>query len=196
MYKFESNMINFYDTLGINSTIDFAQALINRKSAMDRFFWNSSTFQWHDYSLTNHSQILNAYPSNWFPIWAGAYDISLTNQLLDSLQNSGLLQIGGVLSTTLDSGQQWDNPNTWAPHQSLIVQVLLELNTPDSIALAQTVAERWIKTTFLGFKTTRMMHEKYNALIPGAPGSGGEYPPQIGFGWTNGVTLEFLNYYG
>jgi len=196
MYKFESNMLFFYNTLGVNSTsIDFAQALINRKAAMDKFFWDSTTFQWYDYSLTNHSKILRAYPSNWFPIWAGAYDHSLTDQLFDSLQNSGLIQIGGVLTTTLESGQQWDNPNTWAPHQSLIVQVLEELNTPQSNELAQTIAQRWIKTTYLGYKTTRMMHEKYNALIPGAPGSGGEYPPQIGFGWTNGVTLEFLDIY-
>jgi len=196
MYKFEANMIYFYETLGEVSPTDFAQALFNRKEAMDKFLWNSTTFQWYDYSLTNHSQILNSYPSNWFPIWAGAYNKSLSTQLLNSLQNSGLIQIGGVLTTHLESGQQWDNPNTWAPHQSLTVQVLLELNTADSISLAHTVAQRWIQTTYLGFKTTRMMHEKYNALIPGAPGSGGEYPPQIGFGWTNGVTLEFLNLYG
>jgi len=196
MYKFESNMIYFYETLGVNSSLDFAQALKNRKAAIDKFLWNETAHQWYDYSLTNNSQILRAYPSNWFPIWAGAYDPSLTNQLVESLQNSGLIQIGGVLSTHLDSGQQWDNPNTWAPHQSLIVQVLTQLNTPESITLAETVAQNWIKTTYLGYKTTRMMHEKYNALIPGAAGSGGEYPPQIGFGWTNGVTLEFLNFYG
>jgi alpha,alpha-trehalase len=195
MYKFESNMVYFYETIDLNSSIDFKQALINRKTAMDKFLWDASSFQWYDYSLVNNSKILRAYPSNWFPIWAGAYDPSLTNQLVESLKNSGLIQIGGVLSTHLESGQQWDNPNTWAPHQSLIVQVLEELDTPESIQLAETVAHRWIKSTYLGYVTTRMMHEKYNALIPGAPGSGGEYPPQIGFGWTNGVTLEFLDLY-
>jgi len=196
MYKFESNMVHFYDKVGINSAIDFEQAQINRKQAMDKFLWNEETFQWHDYSLSNNSQIIRAYPSNWFPIWAGAYNSSMKEQLYKSLHTSGLIQIGGILSTTLDSGQQWDSPNTWAPHQSLIVQVLEELATPDSIELAETVAQRWIESTYLGFQTTKMMHEKYNALIPGGAGSGGEYPPQIGFGWTNGVTLEFLSQYG
>jgi len=195
MYKFEANMIYFYEKLEMNTSIDFKQALNNRKAAMDKFLWDASSFQWYDYSLLNHSKILRAYPSNWFPIWAGAYDPTLSKELLESLQNSGLIQIGGVLTTHLESGQQWDNPNTWAPHQSLVVQLLEELATPESIQLAETVAQRWIKTTYLGYKTTRMMHEKYNALIPGAPGSGGEYPPQIGFGWTNGVTLEFLDLY-
>jgi len=118
------------------------------------------------------------------------------SKILESIQDSELIQIGGVLTTHLNSGQQWDNPNIWAPHQSLMVQVLNKLGTPESIKLAETVAKRWIHSTHLGFQTTRMMHEKYNALIPGSAGSGGEYPPQIGFGWTNGVTLEFLSLYG
>jgi alpha,alpha-trehalase len=170
MYKFESNMIFFSNFLQHNPTIDFAQALMKRKSAIDTYLWNPDTFQWYDYSLTNNSQIMRSYPSNWFPVWAGAYDTAYTSQILESLENSGLLQIGGVLSTDLASGQQWDSPNTWAPHQSLIAEVLLQLNTPESIKLAETVARRWINTTYLGFKSTRMMHEKYNALIPGAAG--------------------------
>jgi len=196
MYKFESNMIYFYNDLQLSSTIDYGQAVMKRKSAIETYLWNPNTFQWHDYTLTNNSQIMRPYPSNWFPVWAGAYDSAYTSQILESLENSGLLQIGGVLSTDLASGQQWDSPNTWAPHQSLITEVLLQLNTPKSIKLAETVALRWLNTTYLGFKSTRMMHEKYHALIPGAAGSGGEYPPQIGFGWTNGVTLEFLSRFG
>jgi alpha,alpha-trehalase len=196
MYKFESNMLYFYEKLGLKPTYDFAQALINRKAAIDKFLWDPETSQWYDYFLTNNSQIKQSYPSNWFPVWAGAFAPSQSEKLLQSIQNSGLLQIGGVLPTHLNSGQQWDAPNTWAPHQSLMVQVLTQLGTPDSIKLAETVALRWINTAYLGFQTTRMMHEKYNALIPGAAGSGGEYPPQIGFGWTNGVTLELLSLYG
>jgi alpha,alpha-trehalase len=37
------------------------------------------------------------------------------------------------------------------------------------------------------------MHEKYNAFVPGERGSGGEYLPETGFGWTNGVALDFLD---
>jgi len=34
---------------------------------------------------------------------------------------------------------------------------------------------------------------QYDALALGISGGGGEYTPQLGFGWTNGVVLEFLN---
>jgi hypothetical protein len=32
--------------------------------------------------------------------------------------------------------------------------------------------------------------------LVGAPGGGGEYDVQLGFGWTNGVALRFLNDFG
>jgi hypothetical protein len=37
------------------------------------------------------------------------------------------------------------------------------------------------------------MFEKYNAFEMGSGGGGGEYTPQIGFGWSNGVALVMLN---
>jgi len=36
------------------------------------------------------------------------------------------------------------------------------------------------------------MHEKYHANRMGERGEGGEYVPQEGFGWSNGVILELL----
>lgn len=42
--------------------------------------------------------------------------------------------------------------------------------------------------TILGY-----MYEKYNADQVGVGGGGGEYVPQVGFGWTNGVALVLLN---
>jgi len=37
------------------------------------------------------------------------------------------------------------------------------------------------------------MFLQYDARALGMSGGGGEYAPQLGFGWTNGVVLEFLN---
>ncbi len=36
------------------------------------------------------------------------------------------------------------------------------------------------------------MYEKYDALVPGQGGGGGEYVPQTGFGWTNGVFFSII----
>ncbi len=37
------------------------------------------------------------------------------------------------------------------------------------------------------------MYEKYNAYKVGVGGGGGEYTPQIGFGWSNAVALILIN---
>lgn len=37
---------------------------------------------------------------------------------------------------------------------------------------------------------------QYNSLQQGETGTGGEYTPQTGFGWSNGVVLEFLDRWG
>jgi len=155
LYKFEANMVYFYNILGQTPTFDYSQAMIRRRAAMDRFLWNPVTYQWLDYCTTNSSQIIKAYPSNWFPIWAGAYNTNNTNQLLNAIKNSNLLQVGGVLTTQLSSGQQWDSPNAWAPHQSLMVQVLLQLGTQESQQLAQTVALRFLNAIYIGYQSTK-----------------------------------------
>lgn len=46
------------------------------------------------------------------------------------------------------------------------------------------------------FNATGYMHEKYNVTSPtGAIGGGGEYRPQVGFGWSNGVVADLLATY-
>ncbi|KAJ6393473.1 hypothetical protein OIU77_022846 [Salix suchowensis] len=40
------------------------------------------------------------------------------------------------------------------------------------------------------------MHEKYDVQKCGESGGGGEYIPQTGFGWSNGVLLAFLEEFG
>ncbi len=41
-----------------------------------------------------------------------------------------------------------------------------------------------------------MQFEKMDAERPGEPGGQGEYEVQTGFGWSNGVVLQFLHQYG
>ena len=40
------------------------------------------------------------------------------------------------------------------------------------------------------------LYEKYDANVVGKEGGGGEYMVQTGFGWTNGVLIEFISVFG
>ena len=61
---------------------------------------------------------------------------------------------------------------------------------------AKTEAHKYCKSVSKGLRLTQAMHEKYDCRFFGAIGRGGEYAPQTGFGWTNGVALAFLAKYG
>ena len=58
------------------------------------------------------------------------------------------------------------------------------------------VAAAWLRSNYRGWARDGVMREKYDATRPGESGGGGEYEPQVGFGWTNGVALWLLRRYG
>jgi len=55
--------------------------------------------------------------------------------------------------------------------------------------LANQIKANWINTNLKVYKKTGKMTEKYDVWNHDAAASGGEYPNQDGFGWTNGVFL-------
>jgi len=77
-------------------------------------------------------------------------------------------------------------PNRAAPLQFLF-------DSPSAPATtAPGPAGAWLSSNLAALRKTGHMHEKYNARVPGEWGGGGEYSPQVGFGWSNGVVLDLL----
>ncbi|RLN57903.1 hypothetical protein BBJ29_005388 [Phytophthora kernoviae] len=117
------------------------------------------------------------------------------DKIVASLEKSGLVQEGGVQTTTTVTGQQWDAPNAWPPLQDIIIEGLLTAGTPKSRLLAKRLIQTWVKAGLMAWQETGLMFEKYNAQQLGGVGNGGEYTPQFGFGWSNGVILTLLTKY-
>jgi alpha,alpha-trehalase len=93
------------------------------------------------------------------------------------------LHPGGLVTTAIDNGQQWDAPNGWAPLQWIAIQGLRNYGYHQ---LADTIRERWLATNDAVYAKMHKMVEKYD-VVRADVGGGGEYPLQDGFGWTNGV---------
>ena len=106
---------------------------------------------------------------------------STVEAILDQLEKPG-----GFVTTTINSGQQWDSPNGWPPLQYIGVQALLNYGYHND---ARRIAEKWLNLNRQVFKKTGRMMEKYNVTDLGLEAGGGEYLLQDGFGWTNGVYL-------
>ncbi|XP_047330419.1 probable trehalase [Impatiens glandulifera] len=191
-------------------SIHFLNVARARKLAIESIFWNSEEGQWFDYWLNDKSghkdgyvwkssnQNKKAFASNFIPLWIKPFysDTALVEKVQKSLKSSGLVRKSGIATTTTNSGQQWDSPNGWAPLQHLLVEGLLKSKSKESKSLARDIANSWLKTNFVTFVNTGVMHEKYNVETCGESGGGGEYSPQTGFGWSNGVVLSFLEMFG
>jgi alpha,alpha-trehalase len=89
----------------------------------------------------------------------------------------------------IESSQQWDYSNVWAPNQEEIILMLLKYDKEMSLKFAR----KFFNTVYAGWLKDGMIFEKYSALEFGKRGKGGEYEVQKGFGWTNGVCIVLLN---
>lgn len=161
----------------------FAQA---RSQAINTYFWDETAGYYSDYHLTQEETTKEYSAAGMMPLYFQIASPQQAHRAADFLKLN-LLHPGGVVSTTKDTGQQWDYPNGWAPQQWIAIQGLRRYQQQ---ALAEEIAKRWTAVAARVYDNTGKMMEKYNVVDQSLDAGGGEYPTQDGFGWTNGVTLE------
>ncbi len=190
MFATESILSDFYRADGQIDLADiFAQKAEKRKSIIQTLFWDVdqkafTDFVWTDGSLSDQLTLAGA-----FPLY---FNVATQDQALSEGVRIGqdFLRPGGLITTSIESGQQWDSPNGWAPLQWIAAKGLEQYG---QIELASEISQRWLAINKKVFNNTGRMMEKYNVTDTTLLAGGGEYPTQDGFGWTNGVYLGFLS---
>jgi len=168
------------------------------RETIHKVFWNEEHGCWFDWDIITQKHINIYFDTNFFPLFTGCtHDGFDGKSIVDYLAKAGVLAFpGGVPSSLITSGQQWDFPNAWAPTTWVIIN---GLRAAGQTELAKTIAEKWIKKNYVMWKNNGgRMYEKYNVAsgcFKNAGGIGGEYEVQEGFGWTNGVILDLLKTY-
>lgn len=177
-----------------------------RANAMAALMWDRSRALWMDWDGARESPGAVVSAAALLPVWAGAHIAAGWGQreairfVRTVTSASGLFAEGGLVATDTASEQQWDFPNSWPPLADLAVDALrrLEEDFPGCGAgsAAEELAMRTLRAMHRGWRAGGDMHEKYDArYADGASGGGGEYAPQDGFGWTNGVALKLMKQY-
>jgi alpha,alpha-trehalase len=174
-----------------NCSKRFAAAAKSRAAAVDKYLWCTEGF-YCDFDIGWNRTISEApNAAMMFPLFVKM--ASETRGLLTAKTlEQKLLKLGGVVTTLVQTGQQWDAPMGWAPLQWVAVQGLSNYNQD---AVAEEVAKRFLRTVEVVYQSTNRLVEKYN-VVDDIVGGGGEYPLADGFGWTNGVTMALLSKYG
>jgi alpha,alpha-trehalase len=169
----------------------FSQRAQRRTEAIGRVLWDPKLHAFSDYDFVHRTLTHRLTAATVYPLYAGVATRSEAREVAAAVR-AGLLRPGGLATTQVSTGQQWDEPNGWAPLQYLAV---MGLRRYGENALAQTIATRWIATNLLYYQRTQKLVEKYDVSAAAAKASsagGGEYPLQDGFGWTNGVLRVLL----
>ncbi|QJD95305.1 alpha,alpha-trehalase TreF [Mucilaginibacter robiniae] len=162
-----------------------------RKAALQKYCWNVKAGCYTDYNWVQQKQSTQLSIATAYPLFFNLATQQQAQQIATLVQKR-FVQPGGVATTLRKTGQQWDEPNGWAPLQYLAI-VGLQNYHQDS--LSQLIAQRWMKVNLQTFNQTGKLLEKYDTQNLQAKAGGGEYPLQDGFGWTNGVLLRLMDLY-
>ena len=189
LLNLEETIAEAYELSNDTSLSEKYQTAANRrKQGIDRYCWNKDENFYFDYDYVAEKQKHSLTLAATFPLFYNIAEAVHAEGVAKCLEKH-FLYPGGLRTTTLATGQQWDAPNGWAPLQYMAVQGLINYGYND---LAQTIAKRWMGVNEKVFKSSGKMLEKYNVENIQLKSGGGEYPTQDGFGWSNGVYLKFF----
>jgi alpha,alpha-trehalase len=168
----------------------FKKYALKRSFAINKLLWSEKKKSWFDFNIKEKKLNEEFYVTNLAPLWFSIKPPNIEpNVFLTKFVDILLKFEGGIPVSLFNSTQQWDMPNSWAPYHHSIVNMLLDYDRD----LALKISKNFFNSVYLGWKKTGLIYEKYNVLKPGSRGDGGEYYPQSGFGFTNGVVLYFIN---
>lgn len=162
----------------------YGQAALRRTQAIQDLMWNTEAGAFVDYLWQERRPSNALTAATLYPLFIGIATPAQVAAVAATVERA-LLMPGGLATTLVTSGQQWDAPNGWAPLQWIAV---IGLRRYGETHLAEAIAERWVRKNIAGYEQTGKLVEKYDVMTTGGDeGGGGEYATQIGFGWTNGV---------
>jgi alpha,alpha-trehalase len=171
--------------------VEFAHRALARRKAIDHYLWDERSGHYLDYRWPRGIHVPYASAASLYPLFVGAASPAQAAAVA-SMTARDLLKAGGITASTLDTGQQWDSPNGWAPLQWIAVSGLRDYGRYE---LAEAIACRWMVNVIDVYRQSGKLVEKYDVVTTGRRGGGGEYPLQDGFGWTNGVERKLAALY-
>ncbi|GAA4474369.1 alpha,alpha-trehalase [Gluconacetobacter asukensis] len=173
----------------------YAQLATERIAAIRRVLWDPAQGAFFDYDWKKQalSPVLSV--ATMVPLFLEAATPEQA-RMVAATARARLLRAGGLVTTEQATGQQWDAPNGWAPEEWMAIMGLVRYGQDD---LAREIAARWTVRVVTTYQKSGVLLEKYDVVDPSVSpmggAGGGEYPMQIGFGWTNGTLLGLMNRY-
>jgi alpha,alpha-trehalase len=188
LYKYEQDMAHFASLLGRkNEASTWTHRADGRRAAIDKYLWDADAGLYDDYNFVTGTRSTYHFLTTFYPLWAGLATRAQASALRSHLNL--FEQPGGLQTSDVNSGVQWDAPFGWAPITWLTAS---GLDSSGFHADANRIAQEFTTTVLENFLRDGTIREKYNV----ASGSdnvkvaAGYKSNVVGFGWTNAVYLE------
>lgn len=193
LYKYEIDFAEASELQGDQATADaWKDRASERAETINQYLWDDKNKFFFDYNYEkNHFSSVWSLAS-FYPLWAGLASDEQAKHLVKHLEK--FMDKGGLLTTlpTKNKGgdhkHQWAHPNGWAPLHWIVVKGLERYGYND---LAKNIGQKWLETNTDYYERHGVFREAYNVANPASAPEAGLYPPQIGFGWTNAVYINF-----
>jgi alpha,alpha-trehalase len=191
LYKYENDLAQMATLLGRSDEAhQWRTKAAERKTAMLKYLWSEKEQMFVDYDASKGEQSTYHYATAFYPLWAGVAEPEQAQAFIKRL--STFERAGGIVSSDRETGMQWDAPYGWAPLQWFAVEGLRRYH---DTADADRLAEKFMSMVLENFSRDGTIREKYNLDTRSTQTAvtSGYKQNVVGFGWTNGVFLEFLS---
>jgi alpha,alpha-trehalase len=162
-----------------------------RAHAINKLMWDEKDGLYYDFDFVNRRVRRYPFLTTFYPLWAG---IATKEQAARIVKNLPMFEkVGGLQTSTVVSGNQWDSPFGWAPLEMIAVEGLRRYGYD---ADAERISMKFISLVKREYERTGVIVEKYDVVNGGSSVSAihfGYSANQVGFGWTNAAFLQLLD---
>jgi alpha,alpha-trehalase len=157
-----------------------------RKELINRLMWDPRDGLYYDYDFTIKRVRRYPFLTTFYPLWAGIASPQQAEQVIRNLPK--FERPGGLQTSTVVSGDQWDAPFGWAPLQWIAVEGLRRYGHHEE---ANRISRKWLSLVMDEFQRSGTVVEKYDVVRRTSQVQQairfGYRTNEAGFGWTNGV---------
>lgn len=198
LYKYETDFVRAYELFEDPEAVMIWKGRAKKRAATIRKeLWNEDRGFFFDLDYIHGKQSHVWSLAGFYPLWSGLATIDEARILVGHLEK--FLHHGGLTATSRaneipesDVPMQWAHPNGWAPLHWLVIEGMHKYGFTRE---AEHIARRWLDTNMLYYERHGVFREAYNVVDSGKEPRAGVYPPQLGFGWTNGVFVDLAKRY-
>jgi alpha,alpha-trehalase len=187
LYLMESQMAEIMRILNREGDAAvWGERAARRAARINHLMWDDADGFYYDYDFVHRRVRRYPFLTTFYPLWAG---IASANQAQRVVRNLHVFeQPGGLQTSPLRTGDQWDAPFGWAPLQWIAVEGLRRYGYKSE---ADRVAEKFLSLVQQEFVRYGAIEEKYDVVRRKSDVSKslrfGYRTNEAGFGWTNAV---------